>query len=207
MISLKQRLFFILLAISILSLADDQNYQVGNFQGDALANTIQTVGISGFSFSSYTSEDRIFFVVKFPDEIERRSHKSWLWDPIRQHYREDDDFETAFSLTIESDDAKFADIWVWRSFMSDPVGMAEDMHSFRKGDEAAKSYTIILRDSGETCWTSRYFGEFAGERIPRFQHRKANGLTARGQCRFQENWIPETATTCASRKAGSSGSI
>ncbi len=132
------------------------------------------IEVGEFSFSSHTQEGRIYCVIEFKEETERRSHKSWVWDPLSQHYRQDEDRECSFSILIESDDAKFADIWLWRSYMSDPAGIAEDMFAFPKADGTLSP----ALDDGGPCWESVYYEGFVGQKLPRFKLQKASGSYA-----------------------------
>jgi hypothetical protein len=179
-------LVFCISLIFIALTAGELRYEVKRFQTEPSNEDIHLLhqNLSSFDFASYVFGDRIFFIIEFSEQCERRSHKTWIWNPIKQHYCEGDDRETNFSLTIEDESAKFADLWFWRSFISDPVGIAEDMHLFRYVSAVKKKKNIIKRDAGNISWDTKYYDEFVGEKLPRFQHKKATGsyadVSARG---------------------------
>jgi len=83
------------------------------------------------------TEDRIFFLVEWPDPTEDRAHKPWIWDERSQRYREGRALEDALVFRFETGcrwvpelDAGLeneSDVWIWRAARTDPVGYADDM--------------------------------------------------------------------------------
>ncbi len=159
------------------------NYTVSVVRADSAApaelqSKINFVQASDFSFSAFVSNNKIFISIEFNEKEERRSHRSWVWNPIEQFYKEDHgDRESVVSIILKKSGEPFADMWIWRSFISNPAEIAEDFQVFyQKNDDSAPS--LVKRDAGRICWESRYFDEFAGERLPRFYHKKPSGSSA-----------------------------
>lgn len=83
------------------------------------------------------TEDRIFFLVEWPDPTEDRAHRPWIWDEKSQRYHEGEALEDALVFRFETGcrwvpelDAGLeneSDVWIWRAARTDPVGYADDM--------------------------------------------------------------------------------
>jgi hypothetical protein len=169
--------FCILFTITLFS--EDFFYQVEEKERADASSGLSFICISDIAFASYTVGDKIFIVVEFDAEEEKRSHRSWIWNPFGQHYVEGDDKETTFSILIKEKDSSFGDLWIWRAALSDPVGIAEDYYTFVCHEKTQRpKITVVQRDSGQRGWKSKYFDEFAGQKLPRFQHGKASGSAA-----------------------------
>lgn len=123
------------------------------------------------------TDNKIFVTVEFEEKTEKRSHKTWVWDPIAQCYKESNDIETSLIILIKQESTQeqsFADLWIWRSYISDPAQIAEDCYA-----RIIPNHILdIKRDSGELCWQPVYHDEFVGESVPRFKHKKPYGSYA-----------------------------
>ena len=133
--------------------------------------------------------NNILLLVNFPAETEKRKHKPWKWDAVKQIYVEGGDREAELYVVI----AEFAadagqdsapsnmDIWIWRAARTDPSGFADDAYANAKSlsSSSGESESVeISQDEGVSCWFSRYFSSFAGEEIPRFYQRTPEGSSA-----------------------------
>ncbi|OGV42912.1 MAG: hypothetical protein A2X48_10990 [Lentisphaerae bacterium GWF2_49_21] len=140
-----------------------------------------------FKYKLADDGTNVLILVNFPTETEKRKHKPWKWDAVRQIYVEGEEKEIELYVVI----AEFAadagqdsaplkmDVWIWRSARTDPSGYADDCYALSKSPSGAKSIPgesiEILQDEGTTCWFSRYFSAFVGEEVPRFYQRTPEG--------------------------------
>ena len=86
---------------------------------------------------SVHTDDRVFFLVQYPDKAENRLHEPWIWNESERKYVEGPHREDTFvfkwnmmskdvNLSNFSDDDYRADVWYWKANRSDPVGHADD---------------------------------------------------------------------------------
>jgi len=144
----------------------------------------------------YTAEE-IFFLVRFPDPDESRSHKSWTWNKGREIYTVGHDREDIFvfkwnmepqpvDLSIYSDDSYRADIWYWKACRTDRSGYADDkIHLLSpKQDRNATQvisgsgktmYLLRSGDEGGSAYRVNLVSEFQGEIVPRFTIQQPTG--------------------------------
>lgn len=155
----------------------------------------------------YTSE-KIFFLVSFPDPDESRTHKNWSWSRERTIYDVGNDREDLFifkwnmnpetvDLSIYADNDYKADIWFWKACRTDPAGFADDkMHILEKtvtknsteltSKSGEKRYLVREGDSGTNSYEINLQAEFAGNTLPRYNIRQADG--SRGDVRAKGRW-------------------
>ena len=114
------------------------------------------------------SSDRIFFFIKMPVKSLVRKHKVWHWDKDKKLYKPGNEVETSLTLLFfrDAQHTDMADAWVWRAARTDVAKYADDMF-FKDG-----SFSM---DEGQSCWFSKFFGEFAGSELPRFFQRTPKG--------------------------------
>ncbi len=96
----------------------------------------QTVNETILLSALYTDE-RIYFLVQYPDKAENPLHKPWMWDEKQGRYLEGAHREDTFvfkwnmmsqdvDLSNFSDDDYRADIWYWKANRSNLSGYADD---------------------------------------------------------------------------------
>ena len=117
------------------------------------------------------SSGRIFFLIKVPLKSLVGKHEVWHWDKDKQLYKPGKEVETSLTLLFFQDaqHANRADAWIWRAARTDVAKYADDMF-FKDGS--------FLMDEGQSCWFSKFFGEFAGSELPRFFQRTPKGSAA-----------------------------
>jgi hypothetical protein len=140
------------------------------------------------------TDTEIFFLVRFPDPDESRSHKNWQWDPKKNLYDLGKDREDTFTfkwnmeaepvdLSIYADNNYIADIWYWKANRTDPSGYADDK-SHVLNSIASKNATRLtsrtgrtrylsrLEDNGRSAYKSLIQTEYGGDTMPRYRNRK-----------------------------------
>jgi hypothetical protein len=149
--------------------------------------------------SIYT-DDKIFFLVSFPDSDESITHRSWVWDKSREIYRPGLDREDVFvlkwnmelhpvDLSIRADDEYTADIWFWKACRTNPVGYADDKFQHYSPERLLKSskqisrtgkkmYLIRPGDSGEAAYQDHLYTEYKGNRIAKYTNKIPHGSRA-----------------------------
>lgn len=157
---------------------------------------------------SIYSDDTIFFLVRFPDPDESRSHRSWLWDEELQEYEAGADREDVFVLKwfLEGDDSDLslsspnpysADVWFWKACRTDPAGYADDkiQHLFDNPVERSlplvnkagtRSYLVRSGDSGSPAYKTRVVIDNEGALVPRFAAQQPVG--SRADIRAKGHW-------------------
>lgn len=155
----------------------------------------------------YTNE-KIYFLVSFPDPDESRTHKNWSWSPARTIYDVGNDREDLFifkwnmtpepaNLSIYADNDSVADVWFWKACRTDPAGFADDkMHILKKtvtknssdliSKSGKKRYLTRVGDSGTSSYEINLQTEFSGNTLPRYTIRPASG--SRGDVRAKGRW-------------------
>jgi hypothetical protein len=98
------------------------------------------VGHETILLSALYTEERIFFLVMYPDKVENTLHQPWLWNEEQGMYGEGDYREDTFvfkwnmldkdvNLSNFSEDDYRADVWYWKANRSNLAGYADDkMH-------------------------------------------------------------------------------
>lgn len=145
-------------------------------------------------------KQKIYFLVRFPDPDESRSHKPWVWDKEMGIYGvgpdREDVFQFVFSmentpvdLSIFADNDYIADCWFWKADRSDPSGFADDKIN-RLSDSFIESAVKLQSKTGKIMYLSRdldkgthmfksqVLGDYQGDKLPRFIHRFPFGSCA-----------------------------
>lgn len=168
-------------------------------------------GIDIYLKAVYTDKE-IFFLVRFPDPDESRTHKSWQWDAKRNLYDLGKDREDTFifkwnmesvpvDLSIYADNNYTADIWYWKANRTDPSGYADDKshvfnsiasrYSTRVTSRTGKTrYLSRLEDNGTSAYKSKIQTVYKGDIMPRYENRKPTSSRADVRARgiWQDGW-------------------
>lgn len=115
--------------------------------------------------SVYT-ENRIHFLVQFPDPVNNFLHKPWLWNPTSNAYETGAHREDTFvfkwnmmdhdvNLSAFSDDDYTADVWYWKANRTNPAGYADDKRQVL-GAQPMKKSTEVQSVSGKARHLARY---------------------------------------------------
>jgi hypothetical protein len=145
------------------------------------------------SLKSVYTNDKVFFLVRFYDPDESRSHKPWVWNQKEEIYEigtEREDcliFKWAMGkeisdLSLHADKAYTADVWFWKANRTDPVGYADDKIQRLKPTKSSKSMKLRSKsgkprflqrrgDKGKAAYKSTLYVDFLGDKIPQFKHR------------------------------------
>lgn len=90
--------------------------------------------------SAVYTDERVYFLVQYPDKAENPLHKPWMWDAAAERYVEgphrEDTFVFKWSMMAQdvnlsnfSDDDYRADVWYWKANRTNLAGYADDkMH-------------------------------------------------------------------------------
>ena len=135
-------------------------------------------------------EESIYFMIKWPDATENRSHHTWSWDEAKKQYVMGDDKEDGLALKFHmggdfdycmlTDKEYMADVWTWMAARTDPAGLAEDgMHVFSRHPIPRASAKRILNgpgqiwirrsvDQGSKIYQMTFPLEYVGDRVPRY---------------------------------------
>ena len=148
----------------------------------------QSVDGFGIKYKIYLYNSYIYLLVVFPSEKEKRKHRLWHWDPLKQLYlsgpeKEDELYViwSEFPQHARPDTfAKRADVWIWRAARTDPSGFADDYYLINDSlSSIPENGSVGLRqDNGKSCWFNRYFAAFAGNELPRYDQRPPEGSLA-----------------------------
>jgi pimeloyl-ACP methyl ester carboxylesterase len=127
---------------------------------------------------SVHAKGQIFFLVTFPEETPHETHKTWIWDPKEEVYREGPDREDVFvfkwSMSGNDVDLRLrepmphrADIWFWKAHRTNPAGYVGCCHAIAALDlterlGAIKLPTLVIvgeEDQGTPVAASRTIHE------------------------------------------------
>jgi MoaA/NifB/PqqE/SkfB family radical SAM enzyme len=136
------------------------------------------------------TEEKIFFLVTFPDKDESRTHRNWVWNFSKKEYEQGKDREDVFvlkwnmnpqpvDLSIYADRPYLADIWFWKACRTDPLGYADDKlqrlnpYSLEKAKElisksGRRMYLQRLGDQGCSTYKTNIHIEYKGDVLPRY---------------------------------------
>jgi hypothetical protein len=157
--------------------------------------------------SVYTT-DMVFFLVTYSDESPSETHKTWVWDPKEEIYREGPDREDVFifkwsmvgnavNLALREPEPHRADIWFWKAHRTNPAGYADDKWQgmlFEAGTSARKIHspqhgTLYFwrqGDTGEPAFAEKFFFEYQGDMLEKYTHREPE--SSRGDVRAKGVW-------------------
>ena len=169
---------------------------------------------------SVSTDDSIFFLVRYPDLSENRQHKFLEWDDTLKVYRTGPKREDSFvfkwnmesqpvDLSISGDDSYKADIWYWKANRTDPVGFADDKYHLYGPNKQKKSQFILsqsgkrlyltrLSDEGRSAYSSQTYEKFSTPEMPRYVNRLPEG--SRADVRAKGMWNDGYWTVEFSRK-------
>ena len=186
---------------------NDQAWQ----QVKPLVTRDKLAGIDIYLKAVHTGKE-LFFLVRFPDPDESRTHKSWQWDAAKNLYDLGKDREDTFvfkwdmeaepvDLSIFADNNYTADIWYWKACRTDPSGYADDKsHVFNSiASEYATRltsrtgrtmYLLRLEDKGRSAYRSHIQTVYKGDIMPRYENRKPTSSRADVRARgiWQDGW-------------------
>lgn len=157
--------------------------------------------------SVYTNE-KLFFLVRFPDPDESRIHKPWIWHQQEEIYElgpEREDcliFKWAMDpeisdLSLQADKPYTADVWFWKANRTDPTGYADDKIHRVSTTKMPKSMELrsksgnpmFLRrkgDKGKSAYKSKLYVDFSGVKIPQYEHQ--NPTESRADVKAKGIW-------------------
>jgi hypothetical protein len=157
---------------------------------------------------SVHTKAEIFFLVQFPEDTPHETHKTWMWDPKEEVYREGLDREDVFvfkwsmsgntvDLRLREPMPHVADIWFWKAHRTNPSGYADDKGqgmSVKASPTARKIQTARYGtlyfdrwgDAGKPAWDHKMFFEYQGARLDQFAPRQPSG--SRGDVRAKGTW-------------------
>ncbi len=128
------------------------------------------------SLKALKSDGSFYLLAVFPAATEKREHRPWIWSPVEQIYVAGEETEETLSIFIFSGaEDGTADLWIWRAARNNPSGFADDFSLLRQEALSPNKEFKILPDSGDLPWQSRFFADFAGDKIPRFYSRTPTG--------------------------------
>ncbi len=138
------------------------------------------------------TDDRIFFLVVFPDPDESGIHKAWIWDKKSESYKIGPEREDGFifkwniksprtDLSVYADAPYVADIWFWKAGRTDPMGFADDKIQTlgtTKRDRSKKlvsksgktTYLQRAGDKGASAYRNVIYIDYEGDRKPQYTH-------------------------------------
>ena len=139
-------------------------------------------------FKIYSANSHVYLLVVFPSEKEKRTHRPWHWNPLKQIYlsgseKEDELYVlwSVFPLNASPDAyAENSDVWIWRAARTDPAGFADDCYLINNSisNISDSEFADLVQDNGKSCWFDRYFGAFEGNTLSRFYQRNPEGSLA-----------------------------
>jgi len=146
------------------------------------------------------SKDMIFFLVRYPDPIEDRLHKPWVWDMEIEAYQLGPQREDTFAfkwnmgskeldISNFSDEDYTADVWYWKANRTDPAGYSDDKLHVLSSEAGKKATTMIsktgktrylmrLGDSGTPAQKKRILTSYQGDVLPQYESIKPDGSRA-----------------------------
>ena len=185
----------------------------GNWQDSVWDNakeliTHDKVAKLNISIKSVYSNEKIFFLVRFHDPNESRTHKAWKWNKQEEIYevgpkREDCvvfkwamDKKTS-DLSIHADTPYTADVWFWKANRTDPTGYADDkiqhlspikLPKSRKLSSKSGNTMFLQRkgDQGKSAYKSKLYVDYVGDEIPQFE--KQNPSKSRADIKAKGVW-------------------
>ncbi len=100
--------------------------------------------------SAVYTDERIYFLVQYPDKAENPLHKPWMWSEDERSYLEGPHREDTFvfkwsmmtqdvNLSVFSDDDYRADVWYWKANRSNLAGYADDKMQILDSSATEKS--------------------------------------------------------------------
>lgn len=188
--------------------------------------TFDAVAGIDIEIRSVYSDDKIFFLIRFPDDTENRQHKLLHWDADKKLYQVGPEREDVFvfkwnmepfpmDITLSASAPYKADVWYWKSVRTDHAGFADDKFHIFSDVQVPKSNTIIgsdgrsyyLRrkgDKGRAAYKTTIPISYQGETDSGFEFIQPQGsradISARGK--WQNNvWTLEVSRKLQTNQA------
>ncbi len=170
--------------------------------GKAAPHSFTVRGASGtftVTMSALWENDRVYFLVQWPDRDENAEHHPWVWSEEEKQYSVGKEVEDALALQFSRDgklgdcmlsgESREADLWFWRAARTNPVGAAEDGTlivsterlagaSFYKAKNKRTVWVRDKRDAGTAPYKSQVVDAFEGEKVHRYVPREPSGSVA-----------------------------
>ncbi len=140
------------------------------------------------------TDDKIFFLVTYPDKNKSITHRNWVWNAKEEEYKSGKDREDGFvlkwnmegrpvDLSVFADNSHTADVWFWKACRTNPVGYADDKNHRLSSSPIKKAREIVsksgkkmylqrLGDKGDSAYISTINIDYKGNVIPRFKTRQ-----------------------------------
>lgn len=133
--------------------------------------------------------DSVYFIVQWKDSTHNATHKSFKWDKDQQRYKPGKDREDRFifkfamsgkySTNMLAGWPSVADIWHWKAYRSNTVGLAHDKSHIVSMTKIAKSkkymgvngkeiYISRPGDKGGKIYSSKRYTEKVKEIMPKY---------------------------------------
>ena len=157
---------------------------------------------------SVVTATEIFFLVTYAKDKPAETHKTWIWDPKEQVYREGPDREDVFifkwsmsgndiELKLRDPEPHHADIWFWKARRTNPSGYADDKtqsvstkpgRDARKIQSAGKNALYFRReaDAGVAAFDEKLPVEYKGDRLEKYVPQQPQG--SRADVRAKGTW-------------------
>ncbi|MCF6248371.1 MAG: ethylbenzene dehydrogenase-related protein [Desulfobacula sp.] len=205
---------------------------IGDHEWDAAKEIITQdksvkANIIDIKLKAVYNQDRIFFLVRFPDSDESRNHKNWIWNKTASRYETAPEREDCFvfkwritpevntNLSVYADNDYTADIWYWKAHRTDPVGFADDKLQILSKIRIEKAIKIksgnggirYLRrkgDNGTAAYKTNLLFEYQGDEVRRYQYLEPS--QSRGDIRAKGKWKDGQWTIEFSRKLNTENS-
>ena len=131
--------------------------------------------LPGGGKGAFIRDDRFAYVLaQFPADTEAAEHKPWNWDDASKCYVPGPGREATLAVAFLSDKRPgMADIWLWRAARTNPGGRADDMSA-----TLGKPVPELRHDQGRLPWRSRFLGDSAGAKLPRYYQITPTGSAA-----------------------------
>ena len=108
--------------------------------------------------------DMIYILAQWPDSTKDDTHKTLTWNKEKDGYEEGKDREDRLALNFPisgdftacmlSGKTFVSDVWHWKAYRSQVVGVAEDQSNILSGDKLEKANEHPTRD-GKKIWVAR----------------------------------------------------
>ncbi len=172
-----------------------------------------------FRLRAVYTNTHIYFLAKYEDKDESRTHKTWVWNKKDEIYEIGNDREDAMvfkwnlgspkiDLRLSTGQPHEADIWFWKANRTDPVSFADDKKQIYTTQKIKKSdvtdisgrtmYLLRLGDEGQSSYKPDVPSEFQGPKLLNFKNRVPTA--SRADVIAKGNWQNGTWTIEFGRK-------
>ncbi|MEH6471515.1 MAG: ethylbenzene dehydrogenase-related protein [Halopseudomonas sp.] len=157
-------------------------------------------------------DNQVFFYLEWHDDTEDLTHKPYVWDNQQQRYiqgtKREDRLALQFEISGEFDadwisgKEFIADMWHWKSYRSNSLGLAHDkltqisksslLRSHRATSrDGTPLYLLRPSDAGNPLYTSQRYRHYSADEMPKYKlldnasgsvtDIKANGIWKKGR--------------------------